>query len=198
VKLLTWGVLIFRKEEMRITKFLVALTMASGLFAQNAPVQFSEADRKAIQDILKAVTKIPGTGGSLTGDNGSTKPYVPPPPPGPTAREKSTEAYWASRPSYIQALRKLPSDERIARATQLTALGIPVDNEIEVFLMDPFPEMTRRKNFGYTWFPAFGQNFAALVPAAPGITLPNGRSYDPNNPPPGTIKVSLDFAKGIE
>ena len=49
--------------------------------------------------------------------------------------------------------------------------------------------MTQRIAYGYTWTPS------ALMPPvqmAPGISQPGSIPYDPNSPPPGAIKVSLD------
>jgi hypothetical protein len=54
----------------------------------------------------------------------------------------------------------------------------------------PFKTMTLRIDYGYTWVPNALQ---APVGAAPGLTGPGITPYDPNNPPGGAIKVSLDL-----
>jgi hypothetical protein len=54
--------------------------------------------------------------------------------------------------------------------------------------------MTLRQNDGYTWVPSAMQ---PNIPIGPGIAnVWNLPGYDPNNPPPGSIKVSTEFAQG--
>ncbi len=158
------------------------------------------SDRLLLELVAKSlgIQEIPtqNIGGGLMGD-GSTKPWAPPPPAEKTPLEKAEDAYWASQPEHLKVFRGLDTESAIYRAQQLLSLSIPVDNEIMVHDMNPYTTMLQRKNLGYTWYPAFGQSFQSLVPAAPGITLPNGKFYDALNPPPGTIKVDLTFAVGI-
>ena len=105
-----------------------------------------------------------------------------------------TDAYWAEQPPAVQALRDMPDDERFSAAQQLAKEGYSIDVPIMVWGWDPLVTMTLRQQEGYTWVPSGMQtnNFIG-----PGITnVWNLPSYDPNNPPPGSIQVSTDFAKG--
>jgi hypothetical protein len=53
--------------------------------------------------------------------------------------------------------------------------------------------MVQRQIDGYTWVPAGNQ---PSIPLGPGLTFPGLTAYDPDNPPPGSIKVTTDFAIG--
>ena len=105
-----------------------------------------------------------------------------------------TDAYWAEQPAAVQALRTMPDDERFAAAQDLAKQGYTIDVPIMVWGWDPLVTMTLRQNEGYTWVPSAMQ---ANIPIGPGVTnVWNLPSYDPKNPPPGSIKVSTDFAQG--
>jgi hypothetical protein len=134
----------------------------------------------------------------------STNPATPPaaagasqtPVDAPVDKSKMTptDAYWAEQPTAVQALRNIPEDERYAAAQDLAKQGYTIDVPIMVWGWDPLVTMTLRQNEGYTWVPSALQ---PNIPIGPGIAnVWNVPSYDPNNPPPGSIKVSTDFAIG--
>jgi hypothetical protein len=105
-----------------------------------------------------------------------------------------TDAYWAEQPPAIQALRYTPDDQRGAAAQELAKQGYAIDVPIMVWGWDPLVTMTLRQNEGYTWVPSALQ---PNIEVGPGVyDAWNIQPYDPNNPPPGSIKVSTDFAIG--
>ncbi len=105
-----------------------------------------------------------------------------------------TDAYWAEQPPAVQALRNMPDDQKFEAARDLAAQGYTIDVPIMVWGWDPLVTMTMRQNDGYTWVPSALQ---PNIPIGPGmVNVWNVPSYDANNPPPGSIKVSTDFAKG--
>lgn len=106
-------------------------------------------------------------------------------------QELTNDIYWASQPPEIQALRSLPdaSDARAKAAEDLAKNGFRIDVPIMVWAWDAFKVMKLRSDFGYTWVPS------ALMPPvtlAPGLAMAGNVPYDPNAPPPGSIKVSTD------
>lgn len=112
------------------------------------------------------------------------------------APQNETDAYWAQQPKEVQALKDIQGlEQRTAKAKELTQQGYAVDYEIQVLGYDPYMTMKGRQEMGYTWVPAMGQ---ASVPLGPGLSYPGLASYDARNPPPGSIPVSIAFAKGLE
>lgn len=102
------------------------------------------------------------------------------------------KAYWLAQPPDVQALQGI-SDET-ARETQAKVLalaGRKIDVPIMVWLWDPYLTMLQRQNFGYTWVPS---GLQPNIPVVPGAVLPGFPSYDPNNPPAGSIIVSTNIA----
>jgi len=97
--------------------------------------------------------------------------------------------YWASQPPAVQQLRTIQDpNQRAQVATQLAGQGYKIDLPIMVWGWDPVTTMQLRQSFGYTWVPALGQ---PGIPVAPGLNFPGLASYDPANPPSGSISVSL-------
>lgn len=115
--------------------------------------------------------------------------------------------YWASKSpeinymvEQIRAVIQLepmnmssPAEIARAQANLLASMGRTgpadlVDNAIMVWGWDPVLTMQLRVSFGYTWTPSA---LSRPVEVAPGIIAPGQPSYDPNNPPPFSIKVSL-------
>jgi len=84
-------------------------------------------------------------------------------------------------------------DERASYAQTLAAEGYTIDVPIMVDGGDPLAVMIQREIEGYTWVPSALQS---NIPAGPGIDDPGVPSYDPNDPPPGSIMVSTAFALG--
>jgi hypothetical protein len=97
------------------------------------------------------------------------------------------DAYWASQPAAVQALRNIddPAQRSIA-AAQLAASGYNIDTPIMVWGWDPSKVTTLRQDFGYTWVPSAFQN---PIAEAPGINNNGLKPYDPSNPPSGSITV---------
>jgi hypothetical protein len=102
------------------------------------------------------------------------------------------DAYWASQPAAVQALRDMPADQRYYAAEALAQQGYTIDVPIMVNGMDPLATMMQRQADGYTWVPSALQ---ANIPVGPGISWP-GPVYDPNSPPPGSVLVTTSFAAG--
>jgi hypothetical protein len=95
-------------------------------------------------------------------------------------------AYWAGQPAAVQQLQHIQNPEqRAALAEQLTQQGYSIDVPIMVWGWDPAITTSARESMGYTWVPSAGQ---APVEAAPGLTFA-GSTYNPAQPPPGSITV---------
>lgn len=97
-------------------------------------------------------------------------------------------AYWASKAPAVVALQAVSNDS--SQAAALASQGYVIDVPIQVFHWDACLVMSQRVAQGYTWVPS------ALQPniiVAPGLTY-NGQAYDPNNPPAGSIRVSVNAA----
>jgi hypothetical protein len=108
--------------------------------------------------------------------------------------QAQTNAYWAAQPPAVQQLRNLETPgERSILAQQLADQGYTIDVPIMVWGWSPMNTMLTRQIYGYTWVP--GMNQAAA--STPGLTVGNQVAYDPKNPPPGSIAVNTDFAKGL-
>ena len=97
------------------------------------------------------------------------------------------DAYWAAQPAAVQQLRTIDDQgQRTTMATQLATQGYKIDVPIMVWGWDPSQVTSLRQSYGYTWVPSALQN---PVPVAPGLAQPGMQSYDPNNPPAGSITV---------
>lgn len=109
-----------------------------------------------------------------------------------TAKAIFDAAYWASQPPQIAALQSVSdSTQRESNAAGLATQGYVIDIPIMVWLWDPYIVMSMRQQFGYTWVPSALQPPLAIQP---GLVEPGVQSYDPNNPPAGSIKVSTNPA----
>jgi hypothetical protein len=104
------------------------------------------------------------------------------------AQQAFDNAYWASQPAPVQALRTMQNQEqRAATATQLANEGYSIDVPIMVWGWDPSITMAMRQSEGYTWVPSALQ---APVEDAPGLpAMGTLTAYNPNNPPAGSIGV---------
>ena len=105
--------------------------------------------------------------------------------------EPFESAYWASFKPEVQALKDMEpfSAERMAKAVELAIAGNLIDGEIQARGANPWETMKLREAYGYTWVPSLLQPPPVL---APGIVAPGIASYDPSNPPVGSILVSSD------
>jgi hypothetical protein len=117
------------------------------------------------------------------------------------------EAYWKAKHPEVRALRGiLPAKgrdldsidilpDRQAAAIKLWQQGHTIDAQIDILFADipeaPYLLMAERRAWGYTWYPALGMPTPAI---APGLASGGAASYDPSNPPKGSIKVSLNLA----
>lgn len=106
------------------------------------------------------------------------------------------KAYWLSQPPEVRVLdqlapKPLEADERLTRGTALAKQGFKIDVPIMIWGWDPYKVMKLRLEYGYTWVPNALQ---PPVGAAPGLRGPGITAYDPNNPPGGAIKVSVNIA----
>jgi hypothetical protein len=128
-----------------------------------------------------------------------TVQYVPAAEAAPAAQEAPTnvyDAYWATQPPEVQALRHMQGEaERTLKAHELAAQGFAIDVPIMVWQWDPFMTMRARELAGYTWVPSANN---APVELGPGIAFPGLEPYDPANPPVGAIPVTTEWAKGLE
>lgn len=106
------------------------------------------------------------------------------------------EAYWASQPGEVQVLMYITTEaKRLEKAHELADQGFLIDVPIMVWGWDPLSTMVVRRNQGYTWVPSAKQE---PVRVAPGVNFPGLPGYDPKNPPPGSIKVTTEWARGFE
>jgi len=124
--------------------------------------------------------------------------YTPPSASAPTPSiDKSQmtpdQAYWAQQPPAVQALQNMDPADRPAAAQKLATQGYQIDVPIMVWGWDPLTTMVERQNYGYTWVPSA---LESPVATPPGVNYPGATGYDASNPPPGSIKVSTDFAAG--
>lgn len=127
-----------------------------------------------------------------------TVQYVPQSDTDPQTAAPTNEydAYWATQPPEVQVLRDIPSEaDRTTKAQELAAQGYSIDVPIMVWQWDPLMTMRAREMAGYTWVPSANN---APVELGPGMNFPGMTPYDAGNPPAGSIKVSTDWAKGLE
>lgn len=104
--------------------------------------------------------------------------------------------YNAHLPPAVAAMLKLPNASlaRINSAAGLAAQGFTIDYAIEAAGMDPYDLMKARAQYGMTWVPNMTQQPLGSPGgiALPGVAAEPGQiAYDANNPPRGSIKVSL-------
>lgn len=97
-------------------------------------------------------------------------------------------AYWASQPTAVQALKSRTNVDAyaiIGNALALVRQGYLIDQEIMAYGSDPYCQMLARKNFGYAWW----VNATQSVPG----NATNGYA-DPGVKPPGALLVSINPA----
>lgn len=97
--------------------------------------------------------------------------------------------YWAAQPPAVRALRGMDPTLVGIAAKKLADQGYIVDVYIMVYQYDAVTAMGIRQNNGFTWVPSADQ---PNIPTMPGCSVPGLPNYDPNNPPAGSIKVSLN------
>lgn len=110
--------------------------------------------------------------------------------------DQFNDLYWAAQPPEVRALRDMPrtspedADARYTKAVELATKGFVIDTQIHAEGLEPWATMWLRLRYGYTWVPSILQvpNFDL----APGISGMPGDGYDPHNPMPGSIAVSLE------
>ena len=99
-------------------------------------------------------------------------------------------AYWASKAPTVRGLSAMRGEARQVRAREL-AEAYTIDAAIDAWGMDPYWTMRLRWEYGYRWVPSALQ---APVSIAPGLNVPGVTPYDPQHPPPGSIRVSLEVS----
>jgi hypothetical protein len=105
-----------------------------------------------------------------------------PPAAAPT---NEMDAYWAAQPPEVQKMRDISGlSARSAMAQTLADQGFKIDTQIMVWGWDPMKTMAVRQMYGYSWTPSWGQKIEPT-------------QNDPSAPPPGSIAVNTDFAKGL-
>jgi len=118
---------------------------------------------------------------------GSTKPTTQTAAP-VDAQQAYDDAYWASQPPPVQALRHMQDqNQREAMASQLASEGYSIDVPIMVWGWDPSVTMAMRQAEGYTWVPSAGQKPVEMAPGLP--AMGSTAAYNPNQPPSGSIAV---------
>ena len=101
-------------------------------------------------------------------------------------------AYWAHQPPEVREVRDMTdANQRLNRASELAMKGFTIDVPIMAWAFDPYYTMKLRRDYGFAWVPSALQSPVSI---APSLTMPGVAPYDPNTPPPGSIKVSLDLA----
>jgi hypothetical protein len=97
------------------------------------------------------------------------------------------QGYWASQPAAVQQLQDIQNpQQRTQVAEQLAGQGYSIDVPIMVWGWDPGTTMAARQSMGYSWVPSAEQQ---RVEAAPGVSFAGGASYNPAQPPAGSIIV---------
>ena len=97
------------------------------------------------------------------------------------------QAYWASQPAAVQQLQNIQDPtQKTQVAEQLSKQGYSIDVPIMVWGWDPSITTALRQSMGYTWVPSAQQQG---VEVAPGLTFGGAKSYDPTQPPAGSIMV---------
>ncbi len=100
----------------------------------------------------------------------------------------TSDVIWASYPVAVQQLR---GTMNLAQAEALAKLGVCIDNSIMVYNWDAALTQFLRFQYGYTWVPCGNQPNVTL---APFLSFPGVAPYNPNAPPAGSIKVSVNAA----
>lgn len=154
-------------------------SIAASLLAPfiNAPSTVSSSGTASTSP---SVTQATTASQSSTATSTDTQPAL-------DATQSFDQSYWAAQPAAVQALENISDpSERTQMATQLANEGYTIDVPIMVNGWDPSAVTSLRESYGYTWVPSALQN---PIESAPGVNNPGVQSYDPNNPPPGSITV---------
>ncbi len=105
-------------------------------------------------------------------------------------QDLTNDVYWESHPPEVRKLKDCPELKACEKqAEDLAKAGFKIDVPIMVFHWDAAKVMQMRKAYGFTWVPS------ALMPnieIAPGLISHGLSPYDPDSPPTGSIKVSVD------
>jgi hypothetical protein len=137
-----------------------------------------EPAQNPIEALISAYDSGISAAAATTGSAATTESTQSPP--------SFDQTYWASQPAAVQQLENVNPADRTELATQLANEGYSIDVPIMVWGWDPATTMAARQADGYTWVPSALQQ---PVDVAPGLTF-NGQSYNPANPPPGSIAVT--------
>lgn len=100
---------------------------------------------------------------------------------------KFNQAWLQAQPKVVRTLLMSPNANT---AVGLTKQGYKVDGNVFIQGQSPYRRNKIAIMFGYTWVPSYGQ---PTLENAPGLHEDGQPDYDPDNPPAGSIKISLDF-----
>jgi hypothetical protein len=165
---------------------IVSAATTAAATSTSTPAAVSEAGNPMVEIVASETAASAST--SSPASSAITSPVTP-----ATSSASSTDptqsfddAYWASQPPAVQALRGMTDeDQRAQVATELQQEGYTIDVPIMVWGWDPSITTSMRQSYGYTWVPAMGQTPLQM---APDLTGP-WQAYNPNDPPPGSIIV---------
>ena len=157
-------------------------TTSSG--TTNSGTADTDAPNGGYDPFLQAAYSNPYQGAPLQGSTNPTAQTAAP----VDAQQAFDDAYWASQPAPVQALRTMQDqNQREALASQLASEGYSIDVPIMVWGWDPSVTMTMRQAEGYSWVPSAGQK---PVEMAPGLSeMGSTAPYNPNQAPSGSIAV---------
>jgi hypothetical protein len=170
-----------QSQDSGVRQFIVTVKDPS------SAVVSAKLSEPAVASAVLAPTASPATGSSTSAPmDDATKANL---------SRSEIDAYWAAQPVEVQQLRNVTDfGARSAMAQDLADKGYTIDRAIMVWGWDPMKTMAARGQCGYTWVPNLNQ---ATPSTGPAFALSGQTPYDANNPPPGSIAVNTDFAKGL-
>jgi hypothetical protein len=174
-------------QKFGINPNSVNISIAPASVSANSPAKIAAAaDPSATSTEANIPSLAPFMNSSSKSSAASAPASQDVQPPRDSVQSRN-DAYWAKQPAAVQALRTITDQgQRTLMATQLATEGYKIDVPIMVWGWDPSQVTSLRQSYGYTWVPSALQNPIAV---APGLTDPGMQTYDPNNPPAGSIAV---------
>jgi hypothetical protein len=152
------------------------------------------------QNGLNGAIQRVNAGFSLMNPEPGREDLQPPAPPKPTMPyPNSREAFWATQPPEVRALRNIPETlDRYAAAIKLASAGFLINRQIHVSDFDPAPKMREWIQDGYgAWAPGILIADLYVNPSFSGNPARFGQKHwDSLNPPPGSFPIDLKFAEG--
>jgi hypothetical protein len=187
-----------QSQNSGVRQFIVTVTNPDSTSGQTGTPASDTSATATAPDTTTAPAFMTASGTATAAAPANTPVTTNTPPPSATSTDPEIaeiDAYWAAQPPAVQQLRNVADfAARNALAQQLSDEGYSIDRAIMVWGWDPMKTMATRQMYGYTWVPSYNQS---SISAAPGMAQPGETPYDPGNPPPGSIAVNMDFAKGL-